>query len=383
LGLGSQRRLALLPVAALASLILLPISALAGGTVTTSSFGRTAGGEPVDLYTLSNGPVVAKVTNYGGILVSLVAPDRDGRPGDVILGFDSLDGYLGPHPEFGATVGRYANRIAKGHFSLGGQQYSLARNDGDNHLHGGIRGFSKALWQARESATPLGPAVELRYLSKDGEEGYPGNLQVRLTYTLTATGELRIEYEATTDKETVVNLSNHSYFNLAGAGEVLGHELTIDADRITAVALGLIPTGELRSVQGTPFDFHQPTPIGARIDADDAQIAFGHGYDHNFILNGEPGHLRFAARLREPRSGRVLEVATTEPGLQLYTGNFLDGSVRGKAGVAYGRRSGLCLETQHFPDSPNHPEFPSTSLRPGQHYRSTTVFRLTTDTPRH
>jgi aldose 1-epimerase len=310
----------------------------------------------------------------------LKAPDRTGRSAEVTLGFDDLEAYL-KRSFFGSLVGRYGNRIGGGRFTLDGTVYTLPRNNGPNTLHGGPRGFDKVLWAGREIPGPGGPAVELTYVSPDGEQGFPGTLRTRVVYSLDEEGALRIEYEAVTDKPTVVNLTNHAYFNLAGPGEgdILGHELFIDADRFTAVGPGLIPTGELRRVEGTPFDFRRPTAIGARIDAKDAQLELGGGYDHTFVLNGEAGTLRLVARVLEPRSGRVLEVLTTEPGVQLYTGNFLDGSVVGRGGRAYGRRSGFCLETQHYPDSPNQPSFPSTVLRPGETYRSTTVYRLTTE----
>jgi len=346
------------------------------------SFGTTPAGEAVDLYVLKAARgVEAAITNYGGIVVSLRAPDRQGRLADIVLGFDSLQGYLGQKGYLGAIVGRYGNRIANGRFSLGGVEYTLARNNGPNHLHGGVHGFHEAVWKGKEASTPHGAGVELRYTSADGEEGYPGNLSVIVTYVPTDAGELLINYAATTDKPTVVNLTNHSYFNLAGQGEgdVLAHELFIDADRFTPVDESLIPTGELRAVAGTPFDFRTPAAIGARIDAADPQIGHGKGYDHNWVLNGEAGKLRLVARLREPRSGRVLEVQTTEPGVQVYTGNFLDGSIVGKQGRAYGRRSAICLETQHFPDSPNKPAFPSAVLKPGERYQTTTVYRVTTD----
>jgi aldose 1-epimerase len=347
-------------------------------SITKASFGQTADGAPVDIYTLRNaaGMEVA-VTTYGGRIVSLKAPGRDGKFADVVLGFDNLEGYLGVHPYFGAIVGRYGNRIAKGQFKLGGKTYKLAVNDGANSLHGGLKGFDKVVWTGRE--VPGGdPSVELTYLSKDGEEGYPGNLTQKVTYTLTAANELRLDYSATTDKDTVLNVTNHSYFNLAGQGhgDILGHVLQLNASKLTPTDAGLIPTGELKSVEGTPFDFRQPTVIGARIGADDEQIKRGGGYDHNFIVDGEPGTLRLAARVTEPTSGRVLEVSTTEPGVQFYTGNFLDGKVQGKGGVAYARRTGFCLETQHFPDSPNHPAFPTTTLKPGAEYKSTTVFKF-------
>ena len=347
-------------------------------SITKAPFGKTADGAPVDIYTLKNaaGMEVA-ITTYGGRIVSLKAAGRDGKFADVVLGFDNLEGYLGVHPYFGALVGRYGNRIAKGQFKLDGKQYKLAVNDGANSLHGGLKGFDKVVWTGRE--VPGGdPSLELTYLSKDGEEGYPGNLTVKVTYTLTAANELRLDYSATTDKDTVLNVTNHSYFNLAGQGhgDILSHVLQLNAAKMTPVDAGLIPTGELKSVEGTPFDFRQPTVIGARIGADDEQIKRGGGYDHNFVVDGEPGTLRLAARVTEPTSGRVLEVSTTEPGVQFYTGNFLDGTVKGKGGVAYAKRTGFCLETQHFPDSPNHPAFPTTTLKPGAEYKSTTVFKF-------
>ncbi len=349
------------------------------------SFGKTQAGEGVELYTLSNSKgVEAAIMNYGGIVISLKAPDRAGRVDDVVLGFDTLDGYLKVHPYFGAIIGRYGNRIGKGRFSLNGVPYTLARNDGENHLHGGLRGFDKVVWKAREVPHQEGSSLELTYLGKDGEEGYPGNLSVTVTYTLTENNELKIDYRATTDKDTVLNLTNHSYFNLAGQGEgdILGHRLTINAGRFTPIDAGLIPTGELRSVEGTPFDFRQPHAIGERIDGKAEQLVFGKGYDHNFVLNRSGGALELAARVVEPKSGRVLEVLTTEPGVQFYTGNFLDGTIHGKAGKAYQRRYAFCLETQHFPDSPNQPSFPSAVLKPGAAYQTSTVFRFSTDSSR-
>jgi aldose 1-epimerase len=347
-----------------------------------SSYGRTAEGDAVELFTLRNAKgMVVRIATYGATVVSLEVPDRNGRHADVVLGFDTLAGYLGEHPHFGGVVGRYANRIAGGRFTLDGVAYVLAKNNGENHLHGGIRGFDRKVFKGSDASSSAGPAVALAYLSKDGEEGYPGNLSVTVTYTLTDANELRIHYEATTDKKTVVNLSNHSYFDLAGqgAGDILGHRLVLDASKFTPVDQGLIPTGEPRPVEGTPFDFRKATAIGARIDAPDPQIVLGKGYDHNFVVDGPAGRQRRAARVVEPRSGRVMEVFTTEPGVQFYTGNFLDGSVKGKGGKAYGRREGFCLETQHFPDSPNHPSFPSTVLEPGGRYDTTTVFRFSTE----
>jgi aldose 1-epimerase len=347
-------------------------------SIAKAPFGKTADGAAVDLYTLKNaaGMEVA-ITTYGGRIVSLKAPGRDGKFAGVVLGFDNLEGYLGEHPYFGALVGRYGNRIAKGRFKLDGKEYKLATNNGANSLHGGLKGFDKMVWVGRE--VPGGdPSVELTYLSKDGEEGYPGNLTEKVTYTLTAANELRIDYSATTDKDTVVNVTNHSYFNLAGQGQgnILSHVVQLNAAKFTPVDAGLIPTGQLKSVEGTPFDFRQPTVIGARINDKDEQVTRGGGYDHNFVVDGEPGTLRLAARVTEPTSGRVLEVSTTEPGVQFYTGNFLDGTVKGKGGVAYAKRTGFCLETQHFPDSPNHPDFPTTTLKPGAEYKSTTVFKF-------
>lgn len=349
---------------------------------THSGFGKTRDGVAVNIYTLTNDKgVEARITNYGGIVVSLKTPDRNGALADIVLGFDSLDGYLSnPGPFFGALIGRYANRIGHAHFTLNGVEYKVDKNDGENSLHGGARGFDQVVWTPRE--LPDG-GLELTYLSKDGEEGYPGNLKVTVTYHLTDSNDLRIDYAATTDKDTVINLTNHSYFNLKGAGEgdILGHLLTLNADRYTPVDAGLIPTGELRSVSGTPFDFRKPTAIGARIEQNDEQLKLGHGYDHNWVLNRSGNGLTLAARVEEPSRGRVLEVRTTQPGIQFYTGNFLDGAITGKGGKVYARRSGLCLETQHFPDSPNHPEFPSTLLKPGQTFHSTTVYRFLTSGP--
>jgi len=339
------------------------------------SWGMTPEGQPVELYNLTNAKgSEARIMTYGGVVVSLKVPDRSGALGDVVAGFDNLEGYLTPPPYFGALIGRYGNRIGGGQFSLGGMVYHLAKNDGANHLHGGVRGFDKRLW----SAKPLSPqSLELSYLSKDGEEGYPGNLSATVTYTLTDAQELRIEYLATTDKETVVNLTNHSYFNLAGEGDILAHQVMIHADRFTPVDKGLIPTGELKSVAGTPFDFQMAKAIGERIEQKDEQLMFGHGYDHNWVLNRTGSGLETAAKVTDPKSGRVMEVLTTEPGLQFYTGNFLDGTLKRK-GRVYTRRSAFCMETQHFPDSPNKPAFPSTVLKPGDTYRTTTIYRFST-----
>ncbi|MEP7271245.1 MAG: aldose epimerase family protein [Acidobacteriota bacterium] len=347
------------------------------------SFGKTADGHNVDLYTgrNSNG-VEVKIATFGGIVTSIKVPDRNGKFEDVVLGFDKLDPYLKAHPYFGAIVGRYANRIAKGRFTLGGVEYKLAVNNEPNHLHGGNKGFDEVVWAASKPLTvPDGFGIELTYLSKDGEEGYPGNLSVKVTYTLTSKNELRIDYDATTDKDTVINLTNHSYFNLAGQGngDILNHRLMINADRFTPTDAGAIPTGELRSVAGTPFDFTTPTAIGERISQSHEQLVLGKGYDHNWVLNGQMGTLRQAAKVVEPTSGRVLEVWTTEPGLQFYSANYLDGTLTGKAGKKYERRYGFCLETQHYPDSPNQPTFPTTVLKKGARYRTTTVFKFSVE----
>jgi aldose 1-epimerase len=346
---------------------------------TKEVFGRLADGRAVDIYTLTNrNGVEVRIINYGAAIVSLKIPDRAGNIDDVVLGYDSLDGYLANAPYIGAVIGRYANRIAKGRFSLNGREYKLAVNNGENHLHGGLVGFDKVLWDASPAKIINGTALKLSYVSSDGEEGYPGKLTVRVVYTLTDTNELRIAYQATTDKDTVVNLTQHSYFNLAGQGngDILSHQLMINAYRFTPTDAGAIPTGELRPVKGTPFDFTMAMPIGAHINDSDEQLILGKGYDHNFVLNGKNGTLWRAARAFDPTTGRVMEVWTTEPGVQLYTGNYLDGSKIGKEGKAYKHRYGFCLETQHFPDSPNKPKFPTTVLRRGAEFRSTTVFKF-------
>ena len=343
------------------------------------SFGKTTDGQPVDRYTLKNAHgMEADIITRGAVVTRLMVPDRSGTPGDVVLGFDTLEGYLKENPYFGAIVGRYGNRIAKGRFTLNGKTYTLATNNGPNSLHGGLKGFDKQLWTARPTTSADGQALELTYVSRDGEEGYPGTLTAKVTYTLTNDNALRIQYDITTDKDTVANVTNHSYFNLAGqgAGDILGHEITLNADRFTPVDETLIPTGELKPVAGTPFDFRKPMPIGSRINADDAQIKFGKGYDHNFVLNGEAGKLRQSVRVTEKTSGRVMEVYTTEPGVQFYTGNFLDGSIKGKGGKVYAFRNGFCLETQHFPNSPNTPSFPTTVIKAGEHYTSQTEYRF-------
>lgn len=346
--------------------------------VTRAPFGKLADGRAVELYTLRNANgVEAKITNYGGIVVSLRAPDRRGRFADVVQGFDSLNEYVKSSPYFGALVGRFANRIARGRFTLDGKTYQLATNNGPNHLHGGVRGFDKAVWQARPLTTSRGPALELRLFSRNGDEGYPGNLWTRVLYTLTNANELRLDYSAVSDRATLVNLTHHSYFNLRGEGngDILNHRLTLFANHFLPTDSTSIPSGELRPVRGTPFDFRRATAIGGRINAPDQQLRFGKGYDHNYVLRSRRGVLGLAARVHEPVSGRVMTVYTTEPGLQLYSGNFLNG-VRGKNGHSYARRSGFCLEAQGFPDAPNKTNFPSTVLRPGQTYRQTTLYRF-------
>ena len=356
------------------------MNANAATRIERKPFGKTAAGEPVELFTFTRegAPKIA-ITNLGGHIVSILAPDRGGKVADVTLGYAGFDGYLADTSYFGSVVGRYANRIAKGRFTLDGKAYTLATNNGPNALHGGPTGFQKRLWAAKVVSGPDGDALELTYVSKDGEEGYPGTLTAKVVYSLRADGGLVIDYTATTDAPTIVNLTNHAYFNLAGEGEgtVLGHELQIEADAYTPVDPTLIPTGERRPVEGTPFDFRKPVAIGARIDAADEQLKAGGGYDHNYVLRGKKGDLRLAARVVEPKSGRALEVFTTEPGIQLYSGNFLDGSVTGKSGKPYVKRGALCLETQHYPDSPNQPGFPPVVLRPGETYRHTTVYRVT------
>ena len=350
--------------------------------VTKQDYGKTSTGESVYLYTLRNTHgVEAKITNYGGILVSLKVPDRNRKFDDVVLGFKDLDSYLTKNdPYMGALIGRYGNRIAKGRFTLDGVEYKLAVNNGENHLHGGIKGFDKVVWTGREMKMGTSPAVALTYLSKDGEEGYPGNLNVRVVYSLTNENELKIDYTATTDKDTVTNLTHHSYFNLAGEGngDILNHLVTINANQFVPTDAGSIPTGELKNVAGTPFDFINPTAIGARINQDDEQLKFGNGYDHTWVIKGQPGTMRVAATAYEPTSGRIMQVLTTEPGVQFYTGNFLNGTLTGKSGKIYARRTGFCFETQHYPDSPNQPSFPTTTLKKGATYKSTTIYRFST-----
>ncbi|MCE8019381.1 galactose mutarotase [Halomonas sp. MCCC 1A11036] len=355
--------------------------------VDKSVFGQLPDGRQVDVYRFTNANgIEMRVTNYGGIILSLKTPDIEGKFDDVVLGFDSLEAYLSDeyrqaNPYFGALIGRYGNRIAGGEFSLDGETYTLATNNGSNHLHGGEQGFDRVLWQAEPFESEEGAGLVLRYTSEDGEEGYPGKLETEVTYTLTDANEFIVDYQATTDKATPVNLTQHSYFNLAGEGRgsILDHHLTIHADAFTPVDETLIPTGEIRSVEGTPFDFTQATAIGERIEQDNEQLTFGKGYDHNFVLaeqtasSSEPV---LAARVWEPESGRLLEITTTEPGIQFYSGNFLAGDLTGKRGQAYEHRSGFALETQHYPDSPNQADFPSTILEPGETYRSRTIYRF-------
>jgi aldose 1-epimerase len=347
------------------------------GSVAKMVFGKTADGTTVDLYVLTNGKMTAKVMTLGGIVTELDVPDRDGKPGDVVLGFDNLDSYLAGHPHFGAITGRFANRIAKGRFTLDGKEYKLAINNGPNSLHGGMKGFDKVVWKGEEVSSPDGPAVKLSYLSRDGEEGYPGNLSVSVTYTVTSDDALRIDYSATTDKATPVNLTNHTYFNLAGpaAGPIDDHELLLAADEYTVADETLIPTGEIKSVRGTPLDFTTPSVIGSRYE----QLAGDpKGYDHNYVIRHDSRSPALAARVYEPKTGRVMEMFTTEPGVQFYTANFLDGKLKGKGGAAYSRHQAFCLEAQHFPDSVNHESFPTTILRPGAIYKQTTVYKFST-----
>jgi aldose 1-epimerase len=334
-------------------------------------------GRAVEVFTLTNANGMrVRVIDYGGIIVSLEVPDRDGQVADVALGYDALEEYLEETPYFGAIIGRYGNRIAGGSFTLEGKTYTLAVNNGPNHLHGGLVGFDKVVWDAEPFENATGAGVIFTYKSADGEEGYPGNLTSRVTYTLTDENELIFDYHATTDKATPINLTQHTYFNLAGdgSGNILGHELTLNAQSFTPVDATLIPTGDLVPVAGTPFDFTTGKLIGAEIDADDEQLRYGGGYDHNFVIDRSQSGRVHAARVYEPTTGRVMDVHTTEPGVQFYTGNFLDGSITGKSGHVYEHRHGFCLETQHYPDSPNQPEFPSTILRPGEEYSSQTIY---------
>ena len=350
-----------------------------GGGNAPVQFGTAPDGAPVWLYTLRNEHgMEAHIMNYGGIIQSLKVPDRNGNLGDVVLGYDSLGGYLTNSPYFGALIGRYGNRIARGHFTLDGVTYTLATNNYPNSLHGGVKGFDKVIWQATPGSSDAGQTLELTYVSHDGEEGYPGTLTVKAVYTLTGDNTLRLEYTATTDKDTVVNLTQHSYFNLAGQGDILGHLVYLNANAFTPVDSTLITTGELKPVDGTPFDFRTPTAIGARIGQDDEQLKFGNGYDHNWVINHPAGELGLDARVTEPVSGRVMEVWSTEPGLQFYSGNFLDGTITGKDGHVYQFRNGFAMEPQHYPDSPNHDNFPSVVLHPGDTYHNTIIYKFVT-----
>src|SRR6516225_453515 len=358
-------------------LVLLAMTAMSYAANVSKQLAGTVDGQPIDLYKLQDGKITVRILNYGGIVMSLEAPDRNGEPANIVLGFDGLDGYVqtGNKPYMGAIIGRYANRIAGGTFQLNGKTYHVPKNDGDNALHGGINGFNKKVWTSTESEN----GVELKYVSKDGEEGFPGNLTTTVRYTLKG-NELRIDYTATSDADTVLNLTNHSYFNLKGQGngDILGHAMKINAHRYTPVDKNLIPTGELAPVAGTPFDFLEPTAIGARIDADNEQLKLARGYDQNWVLDAGGRKVELAAEAYDPTTGRVLEVLTDQPGIQFYTGNFLDGSVTGTGGKVYNHRYAFCLETQHYPDSPNHPQFPTTKLRPGETFHSTTIYRFST-----
>jgi aldose 1-epimerase len=347
-------------------------------SIDKAPFGKAPDGQAVFVYTLKNAKgAEARIMTYGGVVLSLKMPDKSGKFDDVVLGCEKLTDYTEtPPPYFGALIGRYGNRIGKAQFTLDGKTYQLAGNDHGNTLHGGKKGFDKVVWTATDKKTDAGPSLVLNYVSKDGEEGFPGTLNVTATYTLTDKNELQIDFTATTDKDTVVNLTHHGYFNLAGKGDILGHILTIPADSITPVDAGLIPLGTLQSVDGTPFDFRKPTAIGAHINDDNAQLKLGPGYDHNWVINKKAGELSLMAHVSEPTTGRVMEVWSTEPGLQFYTGNFLDGTIKGKGGTAYQKHSAFCMEPQHFPDSPNKPQFPSTELKPGETYKNTIIYRF-------
>jgi aldose 1-epimerase len=370
----------LLSVAALTAACLTGCESMSNipkGTISKIDFGTTPDGKPVELYTLANSKgMTATIMTYGGIVTSLKVPGKNGNFGDVVLGYDNLDGYLKSTPYFGALIGRYGNRIAGGKFSLDGVTYQLATNNGVNSLHGGLKGFDKVVWTAREMPTTHGPSLILTYVSPGMEEGYPGTLSVTAIYSVTENNELRVDFSATTSAKTVVNLTHHSYFNLAGKGDVLNHVVVINADKFTPVDATLIPTGELRPVKGTPFDFTTPHTIDERINSADEQIKLGNGYDHNFVLNKTGNELSFAAEVYEANSGRIMEVWSTEPATQFYSGNFLDGSITGKGGWTYQFRNGFCFEPQHFPDSPNHPEFPTTVLNPGEKYSNSIIYKF-------
>ena len=361
-----------------------PVSNAQSSRISMQPYGKTPDGHAVSLYTLSNkAGMQVSITNYGGTITSIKVPDRHKHFDDVVLGFDNLDGYTSPSNKsyFGATIGRYANRIANGTFKLDGKEYHIPTNEGTNALHGGTVGFNKRIWSAKEVSTASGPALELHYLSPDGEMGFPGNLSVTVRFSLDDKNELRVEYMATTDKPTVLNLTNHSYFNLSGqgSGTILHNKVMLAADQFTPVDKNLIPTGKIENVAGTPFDFRKLTEVGARINDDNEQLKLAKGYDQNWVLNNKGESIALAAKVEDPQSGRVLEVLTNQPGIQFYTGNQLDGSTHGKGGKAYTRNAALCLETQHYPDSPNHPNFPSAVLRPGQKFDRTTIFRFSTD----
>jgi aldose 1-epimerase len=351
------------------------VKAPPASTITKAVFG-TVDGAQVDIYTLRNAKgAEARIMTYGGIVTSLKMPDKAGNLGDVVLGYDHFESYLKNSQYLGALIGRYGNRIAGGKFTLEGKTYTLAKNNGPNCLHGGVKGFDKVIWSARPADGKLGPALGLTYISKDGEEGFPGTLTVMAIYTLTEDNALRLDFTAMTDKPTICNLTHHSYFNLAGKGDILGHQVMIEAKKFTPVDQSLIPTGELKPVKDTPFDFTAPASIGARIDSNDEQLKFGHGYDHNFALDKYPDQLGLAARVHEPESGRLMEVWTTEPGLQFYSGNFI-GNLNGKGGAVYRNRDGFCMEPQHYPDSPNRPDFPSTELKPRHPLHSTIIYKF-------
>ena len=353
-------------------------------TITKADFGKTTEGQAVEIYTLRNAKgAEARIMTYGGIVQSLTMPDKSGKFADIVLGYDNLQGYIDKTPYFGALVGRYGNRIGGAKFTLEGQTYTLATNNGPNSLHGGVKGFDKVVWTVvKADVGPEGPRLELNYLSKDMEEGFPGNLNVTAVYTLTDSNALKLTFSATTDKPTIANLTHHSYFNLAGQGkgDILGHLVFIDADKTTPVDSGLITTGEFADVTGTPFDFRKPTAIGARINDPNTVLQYGPGYDHNWAINQtKPGEVKLQARVVEPTSGRVMEVLSDEPGLQFYAGNFLDGTIKGKSGVAYQKRTGFCMEPQHYPDSPNKANFPSVELKPGQTFHNTIVYKFSAE----
>jgi aldose 1-epimerase len=375
----SMKNLHLSIIFSILAVIIFSFTVSAKPKIKKDSFGKTAGGKAVEIYTLENSKgATTQIMTYGGTVVSLKVPDKNGNFGDVVLGYDSIGDYEKHTSYMGALIGRFGNRIAKGKFSLNGKEYNLAVNNGENHLHGGLKGYDKVIWTAKPFINKVGANLQLTYLSKDGEEGYPGNLSIKVIYTLTENNELKIVYSATTDKDTVLNLTHHSYFNLAGAGngDILNHQLMLNADKFTPTDSGSIPIGELRNVKGTPFDFTQLTKIGERINNDDEQLKFGAGYDHNWVLNKKGKELSLAAKAFESTSGRTMEVWTTEPGIQFYAGNYLDGLILGKNRKTYPRRSGFCLETQHFPNSPNKQTFPATILKKGMNYSQKTIYKF-------